>query len=119
MQDTVGDEAPVETAPKRRRSPARYGVWLIALGALFVITTLGIFDSAPGPDPAKVEQAIVDNAADYGATVTVDCPDDADQTEVDAGFRCIVTAGRETFPILVTNREDTFAWDSSRLATLP
>lgn len=117
--DEPGPEAESESAPKLKRSPARLLIWLVALAALFGVARLGIFDPAPGPDADQVEEAIVDNAADYGATVTVACPDDADQTEVDASFRCVVTAGNRTFPIRVTNHEDNFSWPSDQFATLP
>ncbi len=87
--------------------------------ALFGLDRAGVFESPPGPDADQVEKAIVDNAADYGATVTVDCPDDADQTEVEASFRCVVNAGNQTFPIRVTNHEDNFSWPSDQFTTLP
>jgi len=130
---TVGDErsAPVaspaeadegadeRSAPKRQRSRVRILVWVAALGALFAVDRLGVFDPAPGPDADQVEQAIVDNADDYGATVTVDCPGDADQAEVGDTFTCTVTPERgKAFAITVTNREDSFAWDSAQLSTL-
>ena len=125
---SVGDEAPAddpapaaesESASKRKRSSARLLVWLVALVALFGLDRAGVFESPPGPDADQVEEAIVDNAADYGVTVTVDCPDDADQTEVEASFRCVVNAGNETFPIRVTNHEDNFSWPSDQFTTLP
>lgn len=125
---SVGDEAPAddpapaaesESASKRKRSPARLLVWLVALVALFGLDRAGVFESPPGPDADQVEEAIVDNAADYGVTVTVDCPGDADQTEVEASFRCVVNAGNETFPIRVTNHEDNFSWPSDQFTTLP
>lgn len=125
---SVGDEAPAddpapaaesESASKRKRSPARLLVWLVALVALFGLDRAGVFESPPGPDADQVEEAIVDNAADYGVTVTVDCPDDADQTEAEASFRCVVNAGNQTFPIRVTNHEDNFSWPSDQFTTLP
>lgn len=113
------DPPPAETATKRKRSPARLAVWLIALGALFGISELGLFEDKPGPDPAEVEQAISDNAADYGVTITVDCPDDAEETEVEASFLCSVTTDDgDSFRIRVTNHEDNFSWPSGRIAAL-
>ena len=51
--------------------------------------------------------------------MTVDCPDDAEDTPVDGTFTCTATGrnGR-TAEIVVTNHEDTFEWETGPLSTL-
>ncbi len=113
-------DAPPPPPPARKKRPGtRLVFWLIAIAAVFGISKLGVFEPNPGPDASEVEDAIVKNAADYGVTVTVDCPDDADETAVEESFFCTVTTpSGKAFRIRVTNHEDTFSWPSDRFAAL-
>jgi Domain of unknown function (DUF4333) len=122
---------PAETSPlnqppppappeARKRLAPRLAVWLIALAVLFGITKLDLFADKPGPTADAVETAIADNAQKaFGITVTVECPDDADETEVNQTFVCTVTDPEgESMQISVTNRDDTFSWPGYRLRRL-
>jgi hypothetical protein len=114
-----GQPPPDVPASGRKRPARRLLVWLVVIGGLFAADALGVFDQPPGPDVDRVEQAIADDARQYGVVVTVDCPDDADQTEVDASFKCTATsASGETVTIRVINHEDSFEWQSGPLSTL-
>jgi hypothetical protein len=117
-EGTIGDQPPA--AETKRRRPALRGlVWVALIGAAIGADRLGVFDQPTGPDPQQVEQAIADDARQYGAKVTVSCPDDADQTAVEETFKCTATnAAGETVTIKVTNHEDSFEWVSGPLSTL-
>ena len=111
---------PPEPEVAKKKRPALRGlIWLVVLGAAIGAERLGIFDQPPGPDPGEVEQAIADQARQNGIEVTVDCPDDADQTAVEESFRCTVTsASGEAVTIRVTNHEDNFEWQTGPLSLL-
>jgi hypothetical protein len=111
---------PPEPEVAKKRRPALRGlIWLLVLGAAIGAERLGIFDQPSGPDPGEVEQAIADQARQNGIEVTVDCPDDADQTAVEESFRCTVTsASGETVTIRVINHEDTYEWRTGPLSLL-
>lgn len=114
-----GNGTDAEATAKKRPQWARLVIWLIALAAVFAIAKLGPFEQQPGPDPGAVEDAITENAADNGVTLTVDCPESAAEAEVDSTFRCAATtADGQTFRIPVTNEGDTFSWPSGRIAAL-
>jgi hypothetical protein len=122
----VGEEPPPESEPqpaqteKKKGNPVARGViWVVVIAAFFAIDRLGIFDGATGPTATEVEQAIADSAQQFGVKVTVDCPDDAEDTEVDATFTCTATNRRGTsVEVLVTNHEDNYEWDTGPLSTL-
>jgi hypothetical protein len=108
-----------EPVKKKKRPALRAVVWLVVLGAAVGADRLGVFDQPTGPDPGQVEEAIADDARQYGVSVTVDCPDDAEDTEAEGTFKCTATSGSgETVTIKVTNHEDTFEWQSGPLSTL-
>lgn len=113
-------EPPPDPEPvKKKRRALRGVVWLVVLGAAIGADRLGVFDQPTGPDAGQVEEAIADDARQYGVTVTVDCPDDAEDTEVEGTFKCTATsAAGETVTIKVTNHEDTFEWQGGPLSTL-
>ena len=111
---------PPEPAPaeQKKRSPARWLVWLVVIVGFFGAERLGLFDAPTGPKADEVEQAIADSAP-AGLEITVDCPDDAEDTPVDGTFSCTATDSRgRTIEIVVTNHEDTFEWQSGPLGTL-
>jgi hypothetical protein len=111
---------PAEAEQKKKGNPVARGViWVIVIAAFFGIDRLGIFDEATGPTAAEVEEAITDSARQFGVQVTVDCPDNAEDTEVDATFTCTATNRRGTsVDVLVTNHEDNYEWDTGPLSTL-
>jgi hypothetical protein len=118
-QQQAPEPPPAEPQEQRKRSPARLLVWLVVIAGFFAVNQLGVFDEATGPTAEEVEQAIVDSARQFGVEVTVDCPDDAEDTEVDGTFVCTATApGGRTVEIVVTNHEDTFEWETGPLTTL-
>jgi len=111
---------PPEQAPaeQKKRSRARWLVWLVVIVGLFGAERLGLFDPPTGPKADEVEQAIADSAP-AGLELTVDCPDDAEDTPVDGTFTCTASDARgRTIEIVVTNHEDTFEWQSGPLGTL-
>jgi len=72
---------------------------------------LGVFDEVSGPDPANVETQLVLDGSELGATLTADCPDDADQTEVGGSFECVLTTeAGGTATIEVLNNENTYEY---------
>jgi hypothetical protein len=110
---------PEPEAAKKKRPALRGLIWLAVIGAAIGADRLGVFDQSPGPDPGQVEEAIADQARQNGVEVTVDCPDDADQTAVEESFRCTVTSTTgETVTIKVTNHEDSFEWQTGPLSLL-
>jgi hypothetical protein len=112
-------EQPPEAATKRKRPAVRGLVWLALIAAAIGAERLGVFDGSTGPDPGQVEQAIADDARQYHAEVTVDCPDDADETEVGESFECTAAnAAGDTATVTVINNEDSFEWQSGPLSTL-
>ena len=113
------DPPPPEAEPKRKRTVARGLIWLVVLAGFFGVERLGIFDQPPGPPADEVEAAIADSARQFGVTVTVQCPDDAEDTEAEATFVCTATDRRgRSVEIVVTNHEDTFEWQTGPLSTL-
>lgn len=115
-----GEPPPPESAPKKKHPGARTLIWLVVIGAAIGADRLGVFDQATGPDADQVEEAIADDAqTNHGVQVSVDCPDDADQTAVDESFFCTVTGPKgETLRLRVINHEDSFEWQSGPLGTL-
>ena len=111
------DEAPAEPpAEKKKRSPVRWVIWLVVIAGFFGLNQFGVFDEPTGPTADEVEEAIEARAP---AGVTVECPDDAEDTPVDGTFTCVATgANGRTAEILVTNHEDNYEWNTGPLTTL-
>ena len=106
--------------PRRRATLARV-VGALVLAALIGADALGVFDEGGGSGPTaeEVEEALVDDAAALGIELTVDCPDDAAETDVGESFECVAanSAGL-TRAVPVTNLEDGFEWPRRPLLEL-
>lgn len=111
--------SPEETGPgpeqtsKRKRGGPGIGtlIWLLVIGGSLAADGLGVFDEVSGPDPAEVEAQLVLDGSELGATLTADCPDDADQTEVGGSFECVLTTeAGGTATIEVLNNENTYEY---------
>jgi hypothetical protein len=111
-------EPPAEAPAEKKRSPARWFLWLGIVAAGVGIYLSGAFETPTGPDADQVEESIA-GSAPRGVEITVDCPDDSDETPVGGTFTCTATGpnGR-TVEIVVTNHEETFEWDTGPLNTL-
>jgi hypothetical protein len=116
----AGSQPQPAEAQKNKGNPVgRIVVWVVVIAAFFGVERLGIFGDAPGPTASEVEEAITESALQFGVKVTVDCPDDAEDTEVDATFTCTATNRRGTsVDVLVTNHEDNYEWETGPLSTL-
>ena len=103
-----GGEAP---KPKKGSGLARGIGIVVAIAAIAGFRAIGNEDTPTGPEPFDVEQAITEDAAGRGITMTVSCPDDTADTEVGGRFECDVTlADGSTATAQVRNDEDSFSW---------
>jgi hypothetical protein len=125
QQPELGEPVPEPTAEQPRRKRSRVGtlVWIVLLGAGIAGSELGVFDEPTGPEAAEVEGAITLDAFESGVSVSVECPDDAVETEVGDSFECVATTPKgESVTITVRNNEETFEWQGrpwSELLTAP
>ena len=106
------DPSPEEPSKGKRGGPGIGTlIWLVIIGGSLVVDGLGVFDEVSGPDPANVEAQLVLDGSELGATLTADCPDDADQTEVGGSFECVLTTeAGGTATIEVLNNENTYEY---------
>lgn len=107
-----GGEAP---KPKKQSGLARAIGIVVAIAAIIGFRAIGDEDTPTGPEPFDVEQAITEQAAQDGITMTISCPDDTAETEVGGRFECDVTLpdGRVA-TARVLNEEDAYRWTFSR-----
>ncbi len=116
------EKAPApEEASKRKRGGPGIGtlIWLLIIGGSLVVDGLGVFDEVSGPDPAEVEAQLVLAGSELGATLTADCPEDADQTEVGGSFRCVLTTETgEIASIAVLNNENSYEYARREVVAL-
>ena len=124
IEPAPAEPAPSEPAPTApKRSLRRRSAFWIAIAAVIFLAdftgAFGIFDDPTGPTPEEVEGALVHYASEQGGTVTVDCPEDTEDTEVGDSFDCVATNARgQTRTVTVTNNEDDFSWNGKPLIQL-
>jgi len=59
------------------------------------------------------------DGSELGATLTADCPEDADQTEVGGSFECVLTTeAGGTATIEVLNNENTYEYKRREVVVL-
>ena len=59
------------------------------------------------------------DGSELGATLTADCPEDADQTEVGGSFRCVLTTeAGQIASIAVLNNENTYEYERREVVAL-
>ena len=98
---------------EKKRAPISRAMVPIAILAVVVgLEGFGLLGSDPGPTDEEVESALEDEGATLGISeLTVDCPDDAAETEVDARLECtIATPAGTSAQVTVMNHEDEFEW---------